>query len=51
MYNRPDNENMQKCAMSVDRLEEISGYDFFAELDDYLENRVEATYNLRKWSL
>lgn len=51
MYNRPDNENMQKCAMSVDRLEEISGYDFFAELDDDLENRVEATYNLKNWGL
>ena len=51
MYNRPDNENMQKCAMSVDRLEEISGIDFFAELEDSLENRIEATYQLKNWGL
>lgn len=51
MYNRPENENMQKCAMSVDKLEEISGIDFFAELEDDFENQVEATYNLRNWGL
>ena len=51
MYNKPENENMQKCAMSVDQLEEISGIDFFAELDDNLESQVEATYNLRYWGL
>jgi endonuclease G len=42
---------MQKCALSVDELEALSGIDFFAELDDDFENRVEATYNLRNWGL
>ena len=51
MYNRAENENMQKCAMSVDKLEELSGIDFFSELDDDLENQVEATYNLKNWGL
>lgn len=51
MYNRPDNENMQKCAMSVDKLEEISGIDFFAELEDNLENKVESTFHLKNWGL
>lgn len=51
MYNKSENENMQKCAMSVDKLEELSGIDFFTELDDDFENRVEATYNLRNWGL
>lgn len=51
MYNKSDNENMQKCAMSVDQLEELSGIDFFAELDDTLEPQVEAAYNLRNWGL
>ena len=51
MYNKPDNENMQKCAMSVDKLEKLSGYDFFSELDDEFENRVEATYTLSYWGL
>ena len=51
MYNRPENENMQSCAMSVDRLEEISGIDFFAELEDSIENKSEASFNLRYWGL
>ena len=51
MYNRPDNENMQKCAMTVDELEKLSGYDFFSELDDEFENRVEASYTLSYWGL
>ena len=51
MYNKSENENMQKCAMSVDQLEELSGIDFFAELDDTLEPQVEAAYNLRNWGL
>ena len=51
MYNHNNNENMQKCAMSVDDLELLSGIDFFAELDDNLENQVEAAYNLRNWGL
>lgn len=51
MYNHNNNENIQKCAMSVDNLETISGIDFFAELDDNLENQIEATYNLRIWGL
>lgn len=51
MYNRPENENMQKCAMTVDELEKLSGYDFFSELDDEFENRVEASYKLSYWGL
>ena len=51
MYNHNNNENMQKCSLSVDDLEALSGIDFFAELDDDFENRVEATYNLRNWGL
>jgi hypothetical protein len=42
---------MQKCAMSVDELEKLSGYDFFTELDDVFENRVEASYVLKYWGL
>ena len=49
MYNHNNNENMQKCAMSVDDLEVLTGIDFFTELDDTLENQVEATYSLSVW--
>lgn len=51
MYNTDKNENMQKCAMSVDALEELSGYDFFSELDDSVEETIEATYSLKYWGL
>ena len=51
MYNRPENENMQKCAMTVDKLESITGFDFFAELDDTQESRIESTYTLKFWNL
>lgn len=51
MYNKADNENMQKCAMSVDELENLSGLDFFSELDDTIEATVESNYTLRYWGL
>lgn len=51
MYNKEENANMQKCAMSVDRLEEMSGIDFFTELEDALEDRMEAAYSLKYWGL
>lgn len=51
MYNHNNNENMQKCAMSVDDLEALTGIDFFTEQVDDFENQVEATYNLKNWGL
>ena len=51
MYNHNNNENMQKCAMSVDDLEALTGINFFAEQVDDFEDQVEATYNLRNWGL
>lgn len=41
---------MQKAAMSIDQVEEITGYDFFSELPDDLENEIEAQNNFHKWS-
>lgn len=51
MQNRSYNENMQKCAMSVDELEELTGFDFFAALDDLAEAEAEKGYNLSFWKL
>ncbi len=51
MYNHNNNENMQKCAMSVDDLETISGIDFFSELDDDIEIEIESTFTLKYWNL
>lgn len=42
---------MQKCAMCVDSLELLTGFDFFSELEDDLENKIETTFNLRYWEL
>jgi endonuclease G len=37
--------------MSVDELEDITGYDFFSEMDDEDENRIESSYKLKYWDL
>lgn len=34
--------NLRDYIMKVDRLEEITGYDFFPEVDDSIENRLES---------
>ena len=51
MYNHNHNDNLQKCAMSIDDLEELCGLDLFDNLDDNIENRIEATYLLKYWNL
>ena len=51
MNNNSWNPNMQKCAMSVDELEELLGLDFFAAMDDNIEAEVEKNYKLGFWKL
>lgn len=51
MQNRSYNENMQNCAMSVDELEELTGFDFFYALDDLTEAETEKSYKLSFWKL
>lgn len=51
MNNSRQNENMQRCALSIDDLEIITGYDFFPNLDDKIEDIIEATYSLKDWGL
>lgn len=41
---------MQPYAMSVDRVEELTGYDFFSQLPDSIENQVESKCNFNRWS-
>lgn len=38
-------------AASVDEVERITGYDFFSELDDELENSLEKTCDINIWNL
>lgn len=42
--------NMQEYAMSIDDLEEITGFDFFSSLPDEIEMEVEAKYSFKEWN-
>ena len=42
--------NMQDYAMSIDELEELTGYDFFPALPDEIENKVESRYSFTEWN-
>lgn len=42
--------NMQDYAMSIDQLEEITGFDFFSSLPDDLENKVESKFSFFEWN-
>lgn len=51
MQNKSHNENMQKCALSVNDLERLTGIDFFSNLPDSIEEDVEGSYDLKFWGL
>ena len=42
--------NMQNYAMSIDDLEELTGYDFFSALPDEIENKIEAVFSFTEWN-
>lgn len=42
---------LKDCAVSINRLEKITGNDFFHSLDDSVEERVEDSYDLKVWSI
>ncbi|MBQ7462270.1 MAG: hypothetical protein IJS63_08460 [Bacteroidaceae bacterium] len=42
-------QTMQSAAMSIDMVEELTGYDFFPLLPDDLEKRIEKQNNLTDW--
>ena len=51
MENKPLNDNLQQCAMSVDELESKTGFDFFPALEDSAEEKTEREFSLRVWKL
>ena len=51
MENKEKNENMQNCAMSVDELEDLTGLDLFAALEDETEAKAEKGFSLSFWKL
>ncbi len=40
---------MQKAVVTIDQIEAITGFDFFATLDDELENTIESQANFTLW--
>lgn len=42
--------NMENYAMSIDALEELTGFDFFPALPDNLENKIEKNFSFKEWN-
>lgn len=50
MPNGPVPGGMQKCAVSVDSVESVTGIDFFSALPDNVEKEVESQCDFHRWS-
>ena len=48
--NNRDRQTMEYAKRTVDEIEDITGMDFFYNLPDELEERVESRCNLREWN-
>jgi endonuclease G len=47
--NRPGKQEMKYTATSVDEIEALTGINFFVNVPDKLEDKIEATYSLKLW--
>lgn len=47
--NTAGNRPLDSYVNSIDQVERITGFDFFSELPDEIENRVEKECNLKEW--
>ena len=50
MPHKDSNEPLYKFVVSVDEVEQLTGIDFFSELDDAIENKIEASSSYKEWS-
>jgi len=50
MPHKDSNEPLYKFVVSVDEIEALTGIDFFSELDDATENKIEASNSYKAWS-
>jgi len=50
MPNEAPEDGLETMAVSVDQVEEITGFDFFKCLPDEIENEIEANANYRRWN-
>lgn len=47
--NKEENKRLRDYAVTVDRIEELTGLDFFSSLPEGLETQAEANVNLKDW--
>lgn len=47
--NRGGKQPMEETATTVDNIEELTGMDFFVNIPDHLEKKVESEYSLKLW--
>lgn len=47
--NDKSDQPMKDCVCQVDEVEKITGFDFFYSLPDEVENRIEASADLKEW--
>lgn len=47
--NNDSKQTMEATAMTVDEVETMTGYDFFYQIDNKLEKRVESQFSLKDW--
>lgn len=50
MPNDPSNRPLYEFVVSVDKIEQLTGIDFFYQLPDVLENQLEKSSNYKDWS-
>lgn len=48
--NKASKESLQNFSVSIDSLEQLTGYDFYYQLPDSIENRLEKNYLTSKWN-
>ena len=47
--NKKGNQHLASYVVSIDRIEALTGIDFFPKLPDYIENRIEKKSHINKW--
>ncbi|MCF7568937.1 DNA/RNA non-specific endonuclease [Sabulilitoribacter arenilitoris] len=50
MPHKESNKPLYRFVVSVDTIEKLTGIDFFPELDDVIENKLEASSSYKGWS-
>ena len=50
MKNKKSQSSLTSYAISIDKVEELTGIDFFSSLPDDIENIIEESLSIDKWS-